>query len=94
MWHTMTKDEIRRKLRVNFDIGLSDAEAKKRQEKYGINRLQEKKRANFFIRFLQQFNDFMIIVLIIAAGVSAVMSYIEGTRRIHRFNYNYCNCSV
>ena len=94
MWHTMTKEEIERKLHTNFDYGLTDNEAKKRQEKFGKNRLAEKKRTNIFIRFLLQFNDFMIIVLIIAAGISAVMSYIEGNRRIHRFNYNNCNCYI
>lgn len=80
MWHTMTKEEIRRKLRVDYNYGLSDSEAEKRKEKYGTNKLQQKKRTNIFVRFLMQFNDFMIIVLIIAAGVSAVMSYIKGTR--------------
>ena len=83
MWHTMTKDEIRRKLRTDFNYGLGEGEAEKRQKESGLNKLQEKKRTNIFIRFLLQFNDFMIIVLIIAAGVSAVLSYIEGTRRIY-----------
>ncbi len=94
MWHTMTKEEIRRKLKTDFVYGLSEKEAEKRQKEYGVNQLQEKKRTNIFIRFLLQFNDFMIIALIVAAGVSAAISYIEGTRRIHRFYYNCCNCYV
>lgn len=92
MWHTMTKDEIRRKLRTNFESGLTEAEAMRRQKAYGENKLEEKKRTNIFIRFLLQFNDFMIIVLLAAAGISAAMSYIEGSRRIYRFNYHYCDC--
>ena len=92
MWHIMTKDEIRRKLRTNFESGLTEVEAQKRHKEYGENRLEEKKRSNIFIRFFLQFNDFMIIVLLLAAGISAVMSYIEGSRGIHRFNYNYCDC--
>lgn len=79
MWHTMTKDEIRRKLRTNFNYGLTEEEAKRRQKEFGENKLEEKKKTNIFIRFLLQFNDFMIIILLLAAGISAVMSYIEGT---------------
>ncbi len=89
MWHTMTKEEIKRKLRTNFEYGLSEDEARARLEKYGDNSIQEKKKNNIIIRFFLQFNDFMIIVLLIASGVSAAISYIEGTRRIYRF-YNYC----
>ncbi len=94
MWHCLTKEEIKRKLRTSFDDGLTDEEAKRRQKEFGKNKLSKKKRTNLFIRFLLQFNDFMIIVLLIAAGVSAVMSYIEGSRRICGFYYNYCNCCV
>lgn len=79
MWHTMTKEEIRRKLRTDFDYGLTDDEAKKRQKEYGENRLEEKKKTNIFIKFLLQFNDFMIIILLLAAGISVVMSYLEGS---------------
>lgn len=79
MWHTMTKEEIRKKLRTDFVYGLTEEEVIKRQKEYGVNKLQEKKRTNIFVKFLLQFNDFMIIILLIAAGVSAILSYIEGT---------------
>ena len=80
MWQSMTKEEIERKLHANFTYGLTEDEVNKRQIKYGKNKLKQKKKTNIFIKFLLQFNDFMIIVLIIAAGISAVMSYLEGTR--------------
>lgn len=83
MWHTMTKEEIRRKLRTDFVNGLTDEEASKRLKQYGANVLKEKKKTNIIIKFLMQFNDFMIIILIFAAIISAVMSYIEGTRRVY-----------
>lgn len=83
MWHSMTKEEVLKRLHTDFEIGLSEDEARKRQKEYGKNELKQKKKTNPFIKFLLQFNDFMIIVLIIAAGVSAVMSYIKGTRGIY-----------
>ncbi len=83
MWHTLTKEEVRRKLRTDLANGLTEEEAKKRQKEYGENKLKDKKKNNIMIKFLLQFNDFMIIILLIAAGVSAVISYAEGTRRIY-----------
>ena len=79
MWHTLKIEETRRKLRTNFEKGLTNDEAKKRKEKYGSNELEEGKKTNIFIKFLNQFKDFMIIVLIIAAIISAVLSYVQKT---------------
>ena len=80
MWHTMTKEEVRRKLKADYIQGLRSEEANKRLEQYGENILQQKKKTSLIIRFLLQFNDFMIIILILAAGISAIMAYAEGTR--------------
>lgn len=79
MWHTLKLEEVRRKLRTNFERGLTNEETKNRREKYGTNELAESKKTNIFIKFLNQFKDFMIIVLIIAAIISAVLSYIQKT---------------
>jgi len=79
MWHTIGIDEVRRKLGVNFNVGLTSEEVLARREKYGENRLVESKKDSLFIKFLKQFKDFMIIVLIAAAAISAITSYIEGT---------------
>lgn len=79
MWHTVTDEEIRRKLRTNQEFGLSNQEAKKRLAQNGENKLEEKKKTNILIKFLEQFNDFMIIILLLAALTSAVMAYIEKT---------------
>jgi len=54
--------------------GLSDQEAKARLDKNGSNTLAQGKRKNLFQRFLYQFKDFMIIVLLIAAFVSGVLA--------------------
>jgi Ca2+-transporting ATPase len=50
--------------------GLSDAEAARRLEAFGKNRLAEGKRETFFQMFLSQFKDFLVIILIVAAVVS------------------------
>ena len=78
MWHTLIKDEVLRKLKTNEKLGLREDEVIKRQEKYGKNKLKDKQKESIFIKFIKQFNDFMIIILIIASIVSAVISYIQG----------------
>lgn len=78
MWHTLRKDEVLRNLCTNEKVGLADEEVKQRQQKYGKNKLQEKKKESLFIKFLKQFNDFMIIILIIASIISAVVSKMQG----------------
>ncbi|MCI8617689.1 MAG: calcium-translocating P-type ATPase, PMCA-type [Clostridia bacterium] len=78
MWHTQRKDEVLKNLGTNEKEGLVEEEVKKRQEKDGKNRLQEKKKDSFLIKFLKQFNDFMIIILIIASIVSAFVSKMQG----------------
>lgn len=78
MWHTLRVDEVERNLRTNTRIGLEEKEVQARKSKEGPNKLQEKKKENVIIKFLKQFNDFMIIILIVASIISAVMAYIEG----------------
>ena len=53
-------------------VGLSEDEAKERYEKYGPNRLRSAKRRSLLLRILDQFKDFLVIILIAAAIVSAV----------------------
>lgn len=79
MWHTLKIEEVRRKLRTNFDKGLTYDEVEIRRAKYGVNELTETKKTSIFIKFLNQFKDFMIIILIIAAIISAGLSYLQKT---------------
>lgn len=78
MWHSCSVEEIAKNLKTNINIGLSDDEAQKRFERYGPNNLKEKKKESIFVKFIKQFNDFMIITLIIAAIVSVVVSKLNG----------------
>ncbi len=78
MWHTLNANEVARNLRTNTNIGLNGQEARTRLEKDGLNKLQESKKENIIIKFIKQFNDFMIIILILAAIISAFTSYLQG----------------
>ena len=78
MWHSSSVEEVSKKLKTNINIGLSEEEAQKRFERYGPNNLKEKKKESIFVKFIKQFNDFMIITLIIAAIISAVVSKLNG----------------
>ena len=78
MWQTMRKDEVLEKLDTNEKLGLSEEEVLKRRKEYGNNVLQEKKKESIFVKFFKQFNDFMIIILIIASIISALVSKMQG----------------
>ena len=74
MWQSFNIDQVMRKLRTNIGVGLSSEEVENRRNKHGPNKLEEKKKESLLIRFIKQFQDFMIIILLIAAVVSAGIS--------------------
>ena len=78
MWQTLRKEEVLRQLGTDERQGLTEKEVKERKEKYGKNKLEEKKKESFIVKFIKQFNDFMIIILIIASIISAVVSKMQG----------------
>ena len=78
MWYTKELNQIFNELGVDLNYGLQQQEVVRRIEKYGDNNLKEKKKESLFIRFVKQFNDFMIITLIIAAIISAAIAKITG----------------
>lgn len=79
MWQTLNLSEIKQKLKTNFQYGLTNEEVQKRFQNYGENKLEDKPKESLLIKFFKQFNDFMIIILIIASIVSAVIAKIEGS---------------
>ena len=72
-WFNETVDETVRCLETNELKGLNSSEVESRKEKYGLNELAAKKKKSTFVKFLEQFKDFMIIVLIISAIVSGIV---------------------
>lgn len=78
MWETLRKEEVVQKLSSKQDFGLTQREVQIRKQKYGSNKLEEKKKETLLVKFIKQFNDFMIIILIIASILSAITSYFQG----------------
>ena len=77
-WFQKDVEEVEKELQTNLEKGLTTEEVTKRREKYGLNELKSKKKKSLFQKFLDQFKDFSIIVLIIAAIVSGVVGVAEG----------------
>ncbi|MRX79209.1 cation-translocating P-type ATPase [Enorma shizhengliae] len=63
---------------TSADAGLSTSEAQTRQAKFGPNKLKEEEKTPLWIRFFQQMADPMVIMLIVAAVISAVTGMIQG----------------
>ena len=77
-WYAMEYEEVVENLKTNIDKGLTQEEVEKKRAEYGANELKEQQKKSIFIKFLEQFKDFMIIVLIISAIISGVIGVIEG----------------
>ncbi len=77
-WFAKDVNEVEQKLGTDLKKGLSSDEVVKRQEKYGFNELKAAKKKTLLQRFLDQFKDFSIIVLIIAAIVSGAVGIANG----------------
>ena len=77
-WFNMSEEQVVKELNDNATNGLSDEQVLVSREKNGYNELKEGKKKSTFVKFLEQFKDFMIIILIIAAIISGVVSYIQG----------------
>ena len=73
-FYRQSSEEVLSHLNTNAETGLSSQEAASRLEKYGPNEIQEGERTTTLQKFIAQFKDFMIIVLMIAAVVSWLVS--------------------
>ena len=77
-WFNKEIKEVEKELETDLEKGLNSERVKERQEKYGLNQLKAAKKKTLLQRFLDQFKDFSIIVLIIAAIVSGAVGIAEG----------------
>lgn len=69
-WYRHNKEEVWDKLNTNSKKGLLDVEAKSRLERYGLNELKEEAKKGLLSKIIEQFSDFLVVILIIAAFVS------------------------
>lgn len=77
MFYTQGKDETLEALQSSRE-GLSTAEAQKRLDEYGHNELEEGQKRGLLAKFLDQFKDLMIIILLVAAALSVITEGTEG----------------
>ena len=77
-WFNKTVEEVEKELGTNKENGLSSKKVEENRTKYGLNELKEKKKESLIQKFIDQFKDFSIIVLIIAAIVSGVVGVMQG----------------
>ena len=77
-WFNKETNEVEKELKTNLQQGLTQDEVEEKRKEFGYNELKAKKKKSLFVKFLEQFKDFMIIVLIIAAIVSGIVGYMEG----------------
>jgi Ca2+-transporting ATPase len=77
-WHSLSSEEVIAQLGTTQQEGLRSEDAAKRLERYGPNQLQERPRPTFLQLVIGQLNNFIIILLIVAAVISALLGdYIE-----------------
>jgi magnesium-transporting ATPase (P-type) len=74
VWFTLTPDEVLRQLNTN-EGGLSEEDAKKRLEHYGPNRLDPPKRRGPLLRFLMQFHNVLLYIILVAAIITAFLKH-------------------
>lgn len=72
-WFNKEVKEVIEQLKTNEQQGLTSEQVAEKQKKYGFNELKAKKKKTIIVKFLEQFKDFMIMVLIIAAIVSGIV---------------------
>lgn len=77
-WFNKTVEEVKEELQTDLANGLTTQEVQAKREQYGYNELKAKKKKSLFQKFVEQFKDFTILVLIVAAIVSGVVGISEG----------------
>lgn len=77
-WHSMSIEDTLRELNSDIKQGLTLTKVQERQRLYGKNIIESKKGKNLLQKFIAQFADFMIIILICAAIISLAVSYMKG----------------
>ena len=77
LFYTQGEEEVLKSLDTSID-GLSTAQAKERLDAYGYNELDEGEKRSLLSKFIDQFKDFMIIILLVAAALSVITEGMHG----------------
>ena len=81
--HVDSIESIISHYQTNQENGLTNSQVEQKLSEFGLNKLQEKKKKSIFAKFLEQFKDVMIIILLLAAVVSFVLAVVEKTKGGH-----------
>jgi Ca2+-transporting ATPase len=73
VWHAMSTEDVVKTLETHQKTGLTKEEAARRLQQYGRNELKEKPRPTFLRMVIDQLNNFIVIMLIVASVISAVL---------------------
>lgn len=76
-WYNEDIESTVKKVSSNLDVGLSHEEVNSRLDKYGLNEIREQKSEGLFKKILRQFNDFLVLILIVASIVSIMVREIK-----------------
>ncbi len=77
-FHSVSWQETAEKLGADPRRGLERAQVQKRFASFGKNEIREGRKKNLLFRFLSQFKDFMVLILLAAAGISFAVSWLQG----------------
>ncbi|MFZ3587982.1 calcium-translocating P-type ATPase, SERCA-type [Bacillus sp. DJP31] len=90
-WYELRTEDVEKRVNTNYDAGLSVKDVQDRLQKFGYNELQEAEKPNMFLLFLEQFKDFMVLVLLAATLVSGLLGeYIDAIAIIAIVIINAC----
>ncbi|WP_278335067.1 HAD-IC family P-type ATPase [Clostridium pasteurianum] len=78
-WHSISSEEVVNRLETSISEGITEKEAENRLEQFGRNSLPEGKKENSLIKFLKQFNDVLIFVLLGSALITAFLKHFIDT---------------
>ena len=80
-YYNLSKDTVLNRLNTDETHGLNRDTVSKLQQELGQNKLRERKKKTYLERFIEQFKDVMILILIAAAVVSFVIACVEQNPR-------------
>ena len=69
-WHSLSVDEVIKRLEVDVSVGLSSDEVQKRRDRFGLNQITPKKGTPLWLRFLLQFNQPLVYILLAATATT------------------------
>ena len=72
-WHQLQAEEVVRLLDANLETGLAAEEVKRRQQKFGLNRITARSGTPAWLKFLRQFNQPLVYILLAAVVVTALL---------------------